>query len=286
MSGDAATERSEAATATAPTRRPPRRRWRWLRRALLGAILARLLLWFSLLPLCNFGAGLVGLTVSWRSASLSLTHLSLHVEDLVIRDAEDDGAPALLEAQDLTLDVSARELLRGTVRVVDAGIAGAQVTLHRGADGSLRLPASWQQGDVALPVEEEEQAPLRFDLPVRVDSARLHGVQLDFVDHTSDPAIARSFTIDLDVAGLGAGDSDATALLRLRAPHLCDDLQLRADVRAASRDAKARFDLNVRGVRPAGFQLHQSARDVLDGADVVDARLRGELALRAPADAH
>ncbi len=281
----------DAAAQPSPTDRAPvaaprpartRRRWRWARRAVLGAVAARLLLWLLLQPLCDFGAGFVGLTVSWRSASLSLSHLSLHVEDVVVRDAEREGAPTLFTAQDVTLDLSTRALLRGAVHVVDVGVAGAEVTLRRAADGELLLPQRWQQDAVTLPEDEaDEPAPLRFELPLRVDSARVHGLHVDYVDQAASPPLARAWTLDLDVADLGAKDRRAEAVVRLRAPHLCDDLHLRATLDQASGGADARFDLTVRGVRPDRFAWPERARALLGEADVVDAKLQGALSLRA-----
>src|SRR5690606_34919124 len=143
--------------------------WRWSKRLTIAAVCARIVLWLFLEQLANFGAGFAGLSVSWRSASLSITGLSLHIEDLLVRDANDESAPPLLAAQEVVADLSMRQLLGGQLSVVDAGLAGARVTLHRNADGTLRLPKAWlEPAAVTLPepeAEPEDDAPLSFALP-------------------------------------------------------------------------------------------------------------------------
>ena len=73
-------------------------RWwsRWTKRLAITALCMRIVLWVFLEQLANFGASYAGLSVSWESASLSICTLSLAIQDLVIRDANDDDAPTLL----------------------------------------------------------------------------------------------------------------------------------------------------------------------------------------------
>ncbi|MFN3244873.1 MAG: DUF748 domain-containing protein [Planctomycetota bacterium] len=266
--------------ATAPTRRRSRWYWRWTRRLLIAAVVARVLLWLFLEQLANFGAGFAGLSVSWRSASLSIAGLSLVVEDLVVRDADDASAPPLLTAQEVIADLSMRQLLSGQLSVVDAGVSGARVTVHRNADGTLRLPAAWlQPSPVELPDEPEPPSdePLDFALPCWIASTRLHDLQFDFVDHTTEPATHHTGKLDLDVADVGFPDRNGSVQLRVHAPQLCDELFVHSQVQAASRAADVTFQAVVRGFRPQRFELPPELLDAIQNAHVVDVRLAGDL---------
>ena len=254
--------------------------WRWTKRLAAAGLVARVLLWLFLEHLADFGAGFAGLSVSWRSASLSLSGLSLHIEDLVVRDANDEQAPPLLTAQDVIADLSVRQLLGGQLSVVDAGIAGARITVHRGADGRLRLPKSWLEPaavTVPEPEEDADNTPLNFELPCWIQSARLHDLQLDFVDNTVTPAVEYTGKLDLEVTDLGFPDRLGSVMLRLHAPQLCDELFVHTQVHAQASRAKCDFQAVVRGFRPRRFELPQQILDILENAHVVDVRLAGDL---------
>jgi len=292
MSASAAGEPDDVPVAgSAPQPKPgkrakqrPKRRflWRWTRRLLITAVALRILLWLFLQPLADFGAGFAGLSVSWRSASLSLVGLSLTIDDLVVRDVDDAGdGPPLLAAKSLSADLSMRQLLQGNLSVVDVGIAGARVTLHQEADGALRLPKSWTaQAPVATPEPEDEaddDAPLDFRLPVAVSSTRLHDLQLDVIDHATEPPTRHTGKLDIDVADLGYTDRSGKVLVRLHAPAYCDELYLQANVHAEQQLAKADWHASVRGFRPHQWQLPREVMDSIDGAHVVDVRLDGRV---------
>ena len=273
-----------SAPAAAAAERRPRRRWRWLRRLLVAAVVARLLLWLTLQPLANFGAGFAGLSVQWKSASLSLLTMSAHVEDLVVRDvdAEADEAP-MLQAHDVVFDLSAQDLWQGKVSVVDFSVAGTVLTLHRGQDGALQLPRSWTEpAAVALPDEPEQapDAPPSFDLGVAVESLRLHDLQLVYVDHTTSPATTRTGALDLDVQDLGVPGRAGVASLRVHAPELCDELFLELTASAAATVADVQLEATLRGVRPERFELPEDVRSVLGDARIVDLELASELRAR------
>lgn len=276
---------SEQAPQPQPTKSKPKKPrgrwyWRWTRRLAITAVVARLLLWLFLEQLANFGAGFAGLSVSWRSASLSIAGLSLLIEDLEVRDANDAEAPALLKAQEVLADLSMRQLLSGQLSVVDASITGARVTVHRDADGTLRLPQQWlEPAAVELPEEPAEQTeePLTFELPCRIASTRLHDLQLDFVDHTTEPATHRTGKLDLDVADVGFPDRNGSAQLRVHAPQLCDELFVHTQIQAGVRVADLTFQAVVRGFRPQRFDLPPDVLDTIENAHVVDVRLAGDV---------
>ena len=275
---------SAPATAAPATKRRPRRLWRWLRRLLIAALVARLLLWLTLQQLANFGAGFAGLSVQWKSASLSLLTMSAHIEDLVVRDvdAAADAAP-MLQAHDVVFDLSAQDLWQGEVSIVDFSVAGTLLTLHRGPDGALQLPRSWtEQAAVALPEEEEPEpdAPPSFDLGFAVESLRLHDLQLAYVDHTTTPATTRTGTLDLDVQDLGVAERPGAASLRVHAPELCDELFLDLKANAAATVADVQLEMTLRGVRPERFELPEDVLGVLGDARVVDLAIASELRAR------
>lgn len=256
--------------------------WRWTKRLAIAGLAARIALWLFLEQLANFGAGFAGLSVEWRSASLSISGLSLHIEDLVVRNVEDAGGSALLSAQEVVADLSMRQLLSGQISVVDAGIAGARVTVHRNPDGTLRLPKAWlEPAAVTLPPEEEAEVdddqPLSFELPLWIASTRLHDLQFDFVDESVTPETRHTGKLDLDVSDVGFPDRNGSVMLRVHAPQLCDELFAHAQVQAATSKADVTFQAAVRGFRPQQFDLPQEFVDMIENAHVVDVRLGGDL---------
>ncbi|MGK0350098.1 MAG: hypothetical protein ACJAYX_000766 [Planctomycetota bacterium] len=256
--------------------------WRWTKRLAITGLVARILLWLFLEQITNFGAGYAGLAVSWRSASLSITGLSLHIEDLVVRDANDADAPALLKAQEVVADLSMRQLLSGQVSIVDAGIAGGRVSLHRNADGTLRLPKSWTEpAAVTLPEPEQEETapdePISFELPCWIASTRLHDLQFDFFDESVSPARHHTGKLDLDIADIGFPDRNGSIMLRVHAPQLCDELFVHTRVQAMASKVDVNFQAAVRGFRPHRFGLAQQLLDIIENAHVVDVRLGGDL---------
>ncbi|MFN6195118.1 MAG: hypothetical protein ACK5BN_15005, partial [Planctomycetota bacterium] len=120
-----------------------RRLLRWALRLVLVAVGVRLLLALFLTQLIALAAPWLGLRVDVRSAWLSLSGMSLRLQDVVVADADRPGAPPLFRAGEVALDLSGAALLRGHL-VVDVGaVAQAHVHLERGADGRVLLPAAW-----------------------------------------------------------------------------------------------------------------------------------------------
>lgn len=269
----------------------PRRRWwwRWTRRLVLTVLVARLLLWVFLEQIADFGAGFAGLSVEWRDASLSLTGLSLHIEDLVVRDASRPDAQPLFTAQELLADVATKDLFSGQVTLVDASVSGGRVAVHRLADGTLQLPPAWLEPATEQPEPEPETQPDEtepsFELPAQIASVRVHDLQLDFVDHAYDPPARYTGKLDLDVAELGYADRTGTVLLRVHAPQLCDELYVKAEVEAAARRADVRLQGAVRGFRPHGFAPPQELLDAIDDARVVDLGVDGTFTAQLLPDA-
>ena len=267
---------------TAPTARRPRggRLLRWAKRLLLAALAARVLLWILLQPLADLGASWAGLTVTWRSASLSLLELSAHIEDLEIRDAHaGPEQPPLLSAQDLFCDVSTAALLSGHLHVVDLGTAGAALHLTRDAQGALRLPARWsQQPDVALPevaLEEPAAEPLDLRLPFTIESLRVHDLEVTYVDERGGAPVTQRGSLDLEVCDLGAPTQASTATLRVALPGICDELRVDARARAGANDAELELRAEARGVRPSPWTLPERAFERLGAPRVADLDLDG-----------
>lgn len=276
-----------AAPATTPAQAKPRRRWRrWSLRLVVAALVARLLLALLLAPLADFAAGFAGLGVSWRSASLSLLGLSLHVEDLVVRVRGADDLPPLLTAQELVVDLSMRQLLGGEIAVVDAGLAGVRVTVHRIADGTLRLPPAWLAPADATPPPPSpapDAGPWTFESPVRVASARIHDLRVALVDASGAPPQQHTATVDLDVADAGFPDRSGTLQLRIAAPQFCDELRLEARGQTSRDAAELHWQVVLRGLRPAEHELPAALRNALGEAHIVDLDAGGELRAAAAA---
>jgi len=279
-----------AAGGSFPAKTKPKRRsrwwWRWTKRLAIAALITRLLLGIFLEQIADFGASFAGLSVSWRSASLSLTTLSLHIEDLAVRDAKDSQAATLLTAHDVVADLSMRELLTGELSITDFSIAGARVAVQRDADGQLRLPAAWQTTTKeSAPEPPTEDQPLSFELPCKIHSARIHDLQLDYIDGMVTPTANYTGTLDLDIADLGFADRDGAITLRVYAPQLCDELFVQTNVQAEASSATCQLGASLRGLRPRKFQLADPVRELLEGKHVVDIDLTGEVKAAVLADA-
>jgi hypothetical protein len=267
-------------TQPAPAKQKPRRRWR--RRLLIAAaivVLLRLSLVVFLQPIADFAAGMAGLSLSWRAASLSLLGASLHAEDVVVRLADDPDAPPLFVAHDLVADLSARTLLGGRIGIVDVAVAGARVTIERRADGTLRLPAAWLEPATAPPPPAAPPEagpgslplPGSLQLPVQLEALRVHGLEVVFVDRVPSPAATTRLTVDLDARSLGFGDRGGTVRLRVHTPQFADAFWLDADVRTTDDAAEATCRWSVRGVPTDVLPLDRDLLALFEGAQRLDA---------------
>ncbi|MBL8730593.1 MAG: DUF748 domain-containing protein [Planctomycetes bacterium] len=235
----------------------PRPRRRWRRRLLwaFAAVVATRLLLALLLPwLLGMAARAGGLELDYRAAQLSLSGLSLRLDDVVLRDPAGGDGPPLFAAQEVFVDAATWQLLRGRLVVVDVALSGARVHVAQGADGRLRLPAAWQAQDrtaepVAVPAEAA--APLRFDAPLQVASLRVHDLRLTLAQ--TDTATQTEFTFDADVADLGRSDRPGSITARLHSPGRIDAVDLQATLALAGDTAAATWQVTVRGLRPTAL---------------------------------
>jgi hypothetical protein len=273
-----------AANAPAP-RRSRVRRWLW--RTALALLAARALLAVSLPWLADLAAGTVGLAVHWRSASLSLATLSLHVHDLVVADRTRPAAPPLLTAHELAADLSLWALLRGDLVVVDASVAGATVALQVAADGSLHLPAAFAPAAASPPAEPASVPPpaaatAAFPQLPRIGSARLHDVRVQWFDAAPTPALRHE--LRLHAAATELGRSDRPGHIEIRADHAPSGahLHLAADVTTAAQRAELAWRLALTDV-PA--ELLADVAAVTAPAGVERFALRTQGTARATGDA-
>jgi hypothetical protein len=286
---------STATPITKPPRTKPRHRWRrrflWCVGIALGA---RLGLALAMPWLVNFGASFVGCTATYRSATLSLLGLSLHLEDLEVRDAAApaDEAP-LLVAQEITADVSTWQLLHGQLAVVDAALSGCSLHVVRNADGSLRLPAAMLPPPAAATEPAEPAAPPAnaattevlppFELPLRIASARVSGLQIHCRDETSTPARDFAATIDVDVADVGRPDGPMHLTVRAESPGLLDQLHLQANATTSRDHLELQWQLTVRGVHLTELPLPRGTLDPLGKVRDGDLDVGGSVTVeRAP----
>ena len=273
---------------TKATKRP--RRWRrrflWLGAAVLGA---RLLLALCLPWLVDLGARQIGCSAEYRSASLSLLGLSLHLEDLTVRDREQPQAAPLLSIQELTADVSTWQLLHGEYVLVDAALSGTRVQLRRTADGALVLPAALRPAAThpapaaAAPPAPEPFALATFELPFLIASARVHDLQVECVDETTTPPRALAATLDLDVSDLGRRDRSGHVTARVQSPGRLEQLRLVASTTATAAQASLQWQLAVQGLQLAPLQLPADLLGFAAGAAAAHGELGGTLSAARPA---
>ncbi len=240
-----------------PSRRPRWRRWLWWTCVLLVA--ARLLLALLLPWLLGLGAHAAGLQLDYRAAQLSLSGLSLRLDDVVLRDAAALDAPPLLTAQEVFVDASTWQLLHGQLVVVDVALTGSRIHVVQDAEGRLRLPAAWQ-GDAPMPapVVEAPAAPLRFDAPVQVVAARVDDLQ--FVLDDAATATQTRFTFDAAIADLGRTDRPGSLTVHLFSPGRLDRLDLQANLTLRGEHAEATWQAAVRGLRPPSLPWFDDPR--------------------------
>jgi len=228
---------------------------RWAVRAVALAVGLRLLLGAFLTQLIGLAAPRFGLRVEIRSATLSLSGLSLRLQGVLVADVDRSGAPPLLTAEDVNVDLATGALLRGELVVVDAAIAKARIHLERDADGVVLLPAAWT-GRPAVVVQAPATAapapPLAtLRLPFQVRSLRLHEVALAFVDGAAAPPRTDELTVDLAVRNLGVPDAEGSLALRAHSPEALDAGWVRATLRADERELTAQWQADLRDVRTA-----------------------------------
>lgn len=265
------------------TAKPRSRWWRRLWRLTLLVVAARVLLALLLAPLLSFAAGFAGLTVTMRSASLSLSGMALRLEDVMVLDADRPLEPPLLVAQEIGLDVSSLLLLRGELGIVDAAVSGARISLTRRSDGSLRLPASWSPSPTAAPpvatpppVAESAPTPPTFALPLRIASARLHDCRLHLADEAA-PGAPIDITLDVDVDDVGRFDRPGTIVVRAQSPRWLDRFTLQAEVLATPDRLHATWEGHVRGVPPASLPLPREFAAALQDTRLLALTMGGEL---------
>jgi hypothetical protein len=282
------------------TRVKPRRRWR--RRLLWCVAIAfggRLVLALAMPWLVDFGAGMIGCTASYRSATLSLLGLSLHLEDLEVRDATDSTARPLLVAQELTADLSTWQLLHGEIVVVDAAVSACTVDLVRNADGSLRLPAAMlpkasatqepaapptpPANDLAATDAAATQELPSFALPLTIASARLHDLKIRCHDESFTPARDFEAIVDVDVADVGRPEGPGHLTIRAQSPGLLDQLHLQASATTTRDHLELQWQLTVRGVHLTELPLPADALTPIAPARDANLDFGGSLAAdRAP----
>ncbi|MBL8750973.1 MAG: DUF748 domain-containing protein, partial [Planctomycetes bacterium] len=281
------------------------RRWRrWLVRLAFAAVAARLLLALCLPWLVDLAARAGGLTVAVRSSSLSLLGLSLQFQGVVARDPEDPGAPVLFAADQVAIDLSTLQALRGTPTVVDAVVAGGRIEVERRADGTMRLPRSWS-APATSPAPEppaSKDTPVSFDFPIHVAAARIHDLRIAVTDRSTATPRRDECSIDVDARDLGRADRGGSIDLRVHSPSAIDDLWLRVDASMAAERMTLSCNGAMRGlrtdsallppgfreawpdVRSLGFDLHGDLR----GARIATAPTRavwaGSLGIAALAD--
>jgi hypothetical protein len=269
--------------------RPPRwrRLLRWTVRLVLVAVGVRLLLALFLTQLIALTAPWLGLRVEVRSAWLSLSGMSLRLQDVVAADADRPGAPPLFRAGEVALDLSVAALLRGDL-VVDVGaVAQAHVHLERGADGRVLLPAAWTAGSPVVVHAPATAAPITtLRLPLQVRALRLHDVALTFVDGAAKPARTDQLVVDVAVRDLGDPHADGNVAVRIHAPDALDAGWLRATLHNDGRSVRAQWHADLRDVRTARLAAAVALPPALARLQALGAEVRGELRLelRAPGE--
>lgn len=251
---------------------------RWLWRLLIAAVVGRVLLALFLEPLLRFSASFAGLDLQVGAAHLSLLGTSFRAEAVVVRAVDTPEAPPLFVAKALAADLDAMALLGGRLVVVDAEVSGAEVQLRREGDGRLLLPREWLEPApvAALPDAPPtgERAPLRFDLPFVVHSARLHDVRLRFDDRHAKELYEG--IVDLRVTELGEPGQQGRLELRLHSPRWFDDAWLTATTATRADHFELAWEGAISGVRPHRLPLPPDVQEALADLRTLALRLQGK----------
>ena len=246
-------------TAAPPPVSRPRRRWRrrlvWCAAILVGL---RLMLPFAIPWALDKALAGSGLRAEYETLSLSLLAGECEVQNLVIAAADAAaGAPPLLRAGRVHVDLDTTALLVGDVVVRCVEVVSAWANLARDGSGKLRGFASSESTATtpaaATPATEvvDGKAPISFALPFRVLSLRVHDLRV----HLEDAGLPAPHTIDaeadLTVHNLGDPAQPADLLLHLQVPQCLDALRVQARWSGRERQLDAELHLRLRGLRPA-----------------------------------
>jgi hypothetical protein len=227
-------------------------RFRRLRRVglvlVILLVIARLSLPWVLPPVLSSYAEDVGFSLTWERLELSPLLLDLELAHVEIEPLDGVGPSAHLEYA--RVDLALTPLVLGKVRVRRVELDGVDLTLERAEDGSLVLPAVLT-ADTDVPVEADEPEPedlepkpLLLKPPVRVDAARVQGLQLAFVDGSVDPPLSTRVDVDLRLSDLGVPGRLPRCELNLAARGVLDRLQL--ELTGPVEDERAEADLWLR----------------------------------------
>ncbi len=243
-----------AATTTPNAKRPRRWRRRCVR-LLLAVLTLRLLLAIAMPWLVAFGAGFAGLQVEYRSGSLSLLGARLQFEDLVVRDAAHPELAPLLRCEQLLADLDAGALVRGDVHVIDVAVTGASIGVSLDADGNPVLPgprpAAQTPTSTTTAAPPAPAEPLRFALPFRVDSVRVHDLRLELRDAQAPAAAGptESWLLDVTVADLGWPDRQGRFEARFHDPRRLDHLRIQATADVQPQHLAVNLQVSGKGLR-------------------------------------
>ena len=259
--------------------RKPRSWWRrWLWRLLVTAVVGRVLLALFLEPLLRFSASFAGLDLQVGAAHLSLLGTSFRAEAVVVRALDTPEAPPLFVAKAIAGDLDTMALLGGRLVVVEAELSGAELQLRRESDGRLLLPRDWLEPPPVAAVPSApaaaNPAPLRFDLPFVVRSARLHDVRLRFDDRSTETLYEG--IVDLRVTGLGDPGQPGRIELRLHSPRWFDDAWLTATTGTRADHFELAWEGAVTGVRPQRLPLPPDVLEALADLHTLAVHLHGQ----------
>jgi hypothetical protein len=211
-------------------------------------VIARLALPWVLPPVLSSYAEDVGFSLTWERLDLSALLLDLELAHVEIEPLDGVGPTAHVEYA--RVNVAMMPLLLGDVRVRRLELDGVDLTLERAEDGSLVLPAaltaateSTTDSDEPEP-EDAEPRPLSLKSPVRVDAARVQGLQLAFADASVDPPLTTRVDLDLRLSDVGIPGRLPRCELNLAARGVLDRLQL--ELTGPMEDERAEADLWLR----------------------------------------
>jgi|GEM_PF-6200195 len=280
---------ARAGDATGPARRP-RRRWRWVRRALVLvvvlALIARALLPTIVESAARSWAEGQGLDLRFEEIDFALSSGRVALWGV---ELSKDGDRALrVETVDLDLDVSA--LVSGALVVRRAEIDGVDARLERGPDGGLTLfdgapRKDPQDADEDEAEETTERAPLdSLALPFAVHAARVQRVSLEWKDAAADPPVELDAELDLAISDLGTGAGPARARLRFAAPGAIERIALDATLTTTETALAGELRLDLSGVHGGAARAYLADIGLEPPARAQDLRIEAlaDLALEGP----
>ena len=245
-----------------PQKKPAARRSRWRRVLRWGVVLVVLLLALRVggqlaAPwVLDRVAARYGLSLTWKSLSLTLLRGEVELEGVVLAHRADAESTPYLELDQVRADLRVRDLLAGRIVVQRVEADSVRVFVERRADGRYALEEHLPKrldGAAAEPAPVDLDAPIELGIPLEITALRLHDVQLRFRDASVTPAVDVTVRGGVRASHVGSKRRDATFEVMAVSPELVDRLHVLGTVSSGGQELEARFDVDMVGLHLASL---------------------------------